>query len=114
MLGSGITAAGQAPRVSGPIGSGAVTAAAESGAGVLEDAQRLFYMAQFAEAAESALAHTTAAPTDLAAYELRTSALHFQIRRAMGPGAPPCTGFGPGCLVPPKPPESAQRAFCPG
>jgi len=35
-------------------------------------------------------------------------------RRAMGPGAPPCTGFGPGCLVPPKPLQSPQRAFCPG
>jgi len=52
----------------------------------LEAAQRLFYMARFAEAAESALTHTTEGSTALAAYELRTSALHFQVRRAMGPG----------------------------
>jgi hypothetical protein len=79
----GPAAAGQSAVVAATAG---IHAGSEPAGGLLEDAQRLFYMARFAEAAESALTHTTAASTALAAYELRTSALHFQIRRAMGTG----------------------------
>ena len=79
----GPEAAGQSAVVTGTAG---IRVGSEPALGLLEDAQHLFYMARFAEAAESALTHTTAASTALAAYELRTSALHFQIRRAMGTG----------------------------
>ena len=54
--------------------------------GSLEAAQRLFYTSKFAAAAEQALQLVTQSPGDLAAWELRTSALHFQIRRASGTG----------------------------
>ena len=50
----------------------------------LDAAQLLFYNARYADAAEMALAVRTAQPEELAAYELRTSALHFQIKRAIG------------------------------
>ena len=50
----------------------------------LDAAQQLFYNARYADAAQAALAVRTAQPDDLAAYELRTSALHFQIKRAIG------------------------------
>jgi hypothetical protein len=50
----------------------------------LDAAQLLFYNARYGEAAEMALAVRTAQPDDLAASELRTSALHFQIKRAIG------------------------------
>jgi hypothetical protein len=50
----------------------------------LDAAQRLFYNARYADAAAMALDVRTARPEDLAAYELRTSALHFQIKRAIG------------------------------
>ena len=79
----GPDAAGQSAVVAGTAG---IHARSQPVAAPLEAAQRLFYMARFAEAAESALTHTTEESTALAAYELRTSALHFQIRRAMGPG----------------------------
>jgi tetratricopeptide (TPR) repeat protein len=52
----------------------------------LETAQRLFYTSRFPAAADQALQLITGTPADLAAYELRTSALHFQIRRASGTG----------------------------
>jgi hypothetical protein len=50
----------------------------------LEDAQRLFYNGDYERAAAVALDLRAAAPDDLAAYELRTSALHFQIRKILG------------------------------
>src|SRR5262245_34984689 len=52
----------------------------------LETAQRLFHTSKFPAAADQALQLITLAPSDLAAFELRTSALHFQIRRASGTG----------------------------
>jgi hypothetical protein len=55
-----------------------------SGASSLADAQRLLYNGDYAEAAELARALRGADSGDLAAYELLTSALHFQIREAMG------------------------------
>lgn len=59
---------------------------AVSSATPLEAAQRLFYTSKFAAAADQALQLITQTPSDLAAFELRTSALHFQIRRASGTG----------------------------
>lgn len=54
------------------------------GTPTLEAAQQLFYNGDYEGAAALALALRTASPGTLAAYELRTSALHFQIRKAMG------------------------------
>lgn len=50
----------------------------------IESAQHLFYTSRYTVAADQALQLINETPTDLAAFELRTSALHFQIRRAMG------------------------------
>jgi hypothetical protein len=72
-------------------GAGLVTAATTSraavdGAPTLESAQRLFYTSRFHASAEEAKRVAEASPTDLAAWEIRTSALHFQIKRASGEG----------------------------
>jgi tetratricopeptide (TPR) repeat protein len=56
------------------------------GAATLDEAQRLFYTALFADAAAAAHELTTADPGSLAAWEVRTSALHFQLRRLVGDG----------------------------
>ena len=53
----------------------------------LATAQRLFYNGDYEPAAAMALALFTLEPENLAAYELRTSALHFQIRREIGDAA---------------------------
>jgi hypothetical protein len=50
----------------------------------LDEAQRLFYSGHYDAAAALALVVRTAAPDNLAASELRGSALHFQIRRVLG------------------------------
>ena len=50
----------------------------------LEDAQRSFYNARYEEAAALSLAVRAEAPEPLAAYELSTSALLFQIKSALG------------------------------
>jgi hypothetical protein len=50
----------------------------------LEEAQRLFYSGRYDAAAALAFVVRTAAPANLAASELRGSALHFQIRRILG------------------------------
>jgi hypothetical protein len=50
----------------------------------LDEAHRLFYSGQYDAAATLALAIREADTGSLAASELRTSALHFQIRRALG------------------------------
>jgi hypothetical protein len=50
----------------------------------LADAQRSFYNARYDEAAELALALRSEGPEPLAAYELRTSALLFQLKAALG------------------------------
>ena len=55
------------------------------GAQTLDEAQHLFYSGRYESSAAIALALHQTDPTDLAAFELRTSALHFQIKRAMGP-----------------------------
>jgi hypothetical protein len=50
----------------------------------LERAERLYYDGHYVASAEMALALRTKDPADLAAYELRTSALHFQVKRLLG------------------------------
>jgi len=55
-------------------------------AATLDDAQRLFYLSRFAESADTARQLTEANPADLAGWEVRTSALHFQLRRLIGDG----------------------------
>ena len=52
--------------------------------GPLEEAQRLFYSGRYDDAAARALSVRLEDPDNLAASELRASALHFQIRRLMG------------------------------
>lgn len=57
------------------------TPATTSTSSPLDEAYELFYVSQYEEAAELALARRTVAPDDLEAYELRTSALHFRLKR---------------------------------
>lgn len=54
------------------------------GAGAFTDAQALFYNGHYGDAAAAALTLLGSSPDDLALYELRTSALLFQIKRAIG------------------------------
>ena len=65
----------------------------------LEEGLRLFYNGRYEAAAAFALPMCTEAPVDLNACELTTSALHFQIRRALG--------------IPNKPKEWKACAECP-
>ena len=53
----------------------------------LSEAQHLFYSGCYEAAAATALALRSPDAEDLAGYELRTSALHFQIKRALGDAA---------------------------
>src|SRR6476620_11545169 len=53
-------------------------------AATIDEAQRLFYTALFQESAAAAKAITDAEPANLAAWEVRTSALYFQLRRLLG------------------------------
>jgi len=55
-------------------------------AATIDEAQRLFYGARFEESAAAALELTQADPANLAAWEVRTSALHFQLKRLLGDG----------------------------
>jgi hypothetical protein len=66
--------------------AGAPTAAPQEVPATLERAQRLFYSGEYEEAAALALAMREADRGNLAASEIRTSALHFAIKRALGPG----------------------------
>src|SRR5687768_10049436 len=52
---------------------------------VLADAQRAFFNARYGTAADLALAVQASDVDALAPYEIRTSALHFQLRDALGP-----------------------------
>ena len=54
---------------------------------VLADAQRAFFNAQYQTASDLALAVQASDADALSAYEIRTSALHFQLRDALGRGA---------------------------
>ncbi|MCU1384191.1 MAG: hypothetical protein JWL71_2888 [Acidobacteria bacterium] len=61
-----------------------VSAAGAASTPTLDDAHRAFFNARYEEAATLAQALETDAPGDLAACELRTSALLFQIKAAIG------------------------------
>lgn len=63
-------------------GAGPLTGAAAT---TVDEAQRLLYRADYEAAAAAALAVRLADSGNLAAFELRSSALHFQIKRALGP-----------------------------
>jgi len=70
-----LTCASAAPLASAQHGGAAAT---------LDEAHRLFYSGQYEAAAALALSVRESDPQNLLAYELRTSALHFQIRRLLG------------------------------
>jgi tetratricopeptide (TPR) repeat protein len=55
-----------------------------SAVAMLDEAHRLFYSGQYDGAAALAFSARESDPQNLLAYELRSSALHFQIRRALG------------------------------
>jgi tetratricopeptide (TPR) repeat protein len=57
---------------------------ADAPSDALEGAQRLFYTSRFADAAAETRRILAVHPGHLPALELRTSALHFQVRRASG------------------------------
>lgn len=82
---AGSVAAGQQASVPpAPPGLAVQSSADAINARTLADAQLLFYNARYEEAAVLALTLRTAEPEDLTAYELRSSALLFQVRRAIG------------------------------
>jgi hypothetical protein len=61
---------------------------AEADGPALADAQRAFFNARYQAAADLALAVQAADAAELSAYEVRTSALHFQLRDALGERPP--------------------------
>ena len=74
VVGAGVTLGSQEP----------TSVAARDATPSLATAERLDYRGDYAGAAEMALALRTADPQALPAYELRTSALHFQVKRLLG------------------------------
>jgi tetratricopeptide (TPR) repeat protein len=77
--------AAQAPDAADPPAeTTAAAAATPDAAASMDEAQRLFYVGRYEEAAAMALRLREASPNDLASYELRTSALHFLIKRQLG------------------------------
>lgn len=62
----------------------AIESAQSATTGTLADAQRLYFNAKYPDAAAAALALTDADPNNLAACELRTSALLFQLKGLLG------------------------------
>ena len=65
----------------------ASSVAAHASGPTLADAQRAFFNARYQAAADLALEVQGSEVEALAAYEVRTSALHFQLRDALGPDA---------------------------
>lgn len=70
--------------VAGLGGSAGLSAAQDADPSPLAEAQRHFYSARYFAAAAAAEALLASRPDDLEALELRTSALHFQLRRELG------------------------------
>jgi hypothetical protein len=64
--------------------AGASSATPHAQPATLSDAQHLFYSGRYEAAAAAALLLQSSPEHALAAYELRTSALHFLMKRAMG------------------------------
>lgn len=84
-LGTGASALARAPEVQpAPVLTAAVALARTSDPPTLAGGQQLFFSGHYEAAAAVALALRASEPQDLAAHELRTSALHFQIKRALG------------------------------
>jgi tetratricopeptide (TPR) repeat protein len=81
--------------------SAAPAAAAADPVPALTSAQHLFYSGRYEEAAAMALATRAVQPDVLESYELRTSALHFQVKRLLeqpaykGKGVEKCVPCGP-------------------
>jgi hypothetical protein len=74
-----------APRAAGIDRSPQLAGAPAGAAGPsLDRARHLFYSGRYSDASAMALALREAHPDDLATYELRTSAIHFQLRRLIG------------------------------
>jgi hypothetical protein len=71
----------------GQVSSSAAAVAATDRSSALEAAQRAFYNARYEAAAAVTLEPCSAGPDGLAACELRTAALLFQIKRALGTAA---------------------------
>jgi hypothetical protein len=67
----------------GPLSAAQGQAAADDRSSLL-NAQRCFYNANYAEAAAATLELRAAEPDELGGYELRSSALLFQLKRALG------------------------------
>jgi hypothetical protein len=78
----GITAVVAAAILAAPFTGHARAGSADSA--ILDDAHRMFYNGRYVEAALLAADLCTAEADDLAACELRSSAILFQIRRALG------------------------------
>jgi hypothetical protein len=78
----------------------AVPGRAADGA-TLVDAQHLFFNADYPAAADAALALQSSSAEALTAYEIRTSALHFQLRDALGPNREKSKAFKQ-CVVCPE------------
>lgn len=66
---------------------------AQAAGAELADAQRAFFNARYQSAADLALELQTSDVDSLAPYEIRTSALHFQLRDALGPGTDKSNAF---------------------
>jgi hypothetical protein len=64
----------------------ALSVSAGASGAELADAQRAFFNARYQSAADLALQLQASDADALAPYEIRTSALHFQLRDALGPG----------------------------
>ncbi|MSO46147.1 MAG: hypothetical protein EXQ59_05205 [Acidobacteria bacterium] len=69
----------------GIAGLSGTASAGQTNDSALEQAQHFFYSGRYDAAAALALEVRTASGEHLAASEIRSSALHFQIRRALGP-----------------------------
>jgi hypothetical protein len=66
-----------------PVRSSAPPAADDATSQALSDAQQLFYNARFEEAARRTRALIQEEPQNLLAYEVHSSVLHFQLKRAL-------------------------------
>ena len=67
----------------GPLLSSSAPSSADTSVPGISRAQHLFYSGRYQEAAAIALAARERDPDDLEGYELRPSALHFQVKRAL-------------------------------
>jgi hypothetical protein len=95
-ISSSLAAALVAGTVGLPLGAWQSLAGGEPGpvaSPTMAGVQRMFYTGRYDLAATSALALRTLHPDDLDAYEIRTAALHFQLRAALGENKDPDKAF---------------------